>query len=89
MELRAVDMNLHGMFLFTNERVGVGELLHVEVLVPGGPLKMFVRVRFCGETQSGHGIGVELHLVDSKYRALWAEFYQLVLGEFLQEAKAA
>ena len=83
-ELTAIDMNQHGMFLVTDEKVTVGELLRIEVLVPAGPLVMFVVVRFVGQSQYRNGMGVELSLVDSKYRALWADYYRDKLAVFKQ-----
>ncbi len=81
-ELSAIDMNQHGMFLVTDEVIRVGNLLRIEALVPNGPIIMFVKVRFVGFSQSCRGMGVELSMVDSKYRALWGDFYSAKLAAF-------
>ena len=88
-ELAAIDMNQHGMFLACEEQVNTGQLLQIEVLVPGEPLTMFVVVRFVGETHSGKGMGVELYLMDDKYRAQWAAFYRSELAAFRRRAATA
>jgi len=78
--LRAVDVNLHGLFLATDETVQPDALMQIEVVLPDGPLTMFVRARFVGRTSSGCGIGAEMFLMDEPARARWSAFYRGALA---------
>jgi hypothetical protein len=73
----AIDINLHGMFLRTDE-TGVlpGQLMQVEVLLPDGVLELFVIARFVGLTERGLGIGVEIFVMDDVARGKWGNYYR-------------
>ncbi len=79
-ELVAVDINLHGMFLQTDETIMPDGLMQLEVLLPDGAVQMFVRARFVGRTVSGHGIGLEIFLMDERHRAHWDAYYRAALS---------
>lgn len=72
----ALDVNAHGMFLRTDEIVEPESLMHLKVQVPERVLEMFVTARFVGKTVSGHGIGVEIFLIDDVSQAHWLAFYE-------------
>jgi hypothetical protein len=78
--LSAVDINMHGMFLETDETVLPGGLMQLEVMLPDGPVSMFVRARFIGHTVSGHGIGLEIFLMDELERSRWDAHYRRLLA---------
>src|SRR5258706_6292970 len=66
-ELIAADCNLHGMFLCcASDSARPGELMHLEVSLPGGAMEMFVAARFVGTSAAGEGIGVEIFVIDDK-----------------------
>ena len=60
----AVDVNAHGLFVRTDEVVEPESLMHLKVTLSDRVLEMFVTARFIGKTVSGHGIGVEIFLID-------------------------
>jgi hypothetical protein len=75
--LQAKDISLHGMFLCTHEVTQPGSLMHLEVVLPNRcTLRMFVIARFVGASVSGHGIGVEIHLMDELERHAWDDYYR-------------
>ncbi len=75
-ELLALDVNQHGMFLATDDLKPPGSLMQLEVLLPDGPLRMFVTVRFAGQSISGVGMGVELFVVETRQLERWFAFYR-------------
>lgn len=81
LELSTADINLHGMFIRTRHAPQHGSLMQLEVQLPTGPVSMFVSVRFVGETVSGHGIGVEIFLIEAADRTAWSDHYRALSGE--------
>jgi hypothetical protein len=81
-ELVAVDINLHGMLLQTDETIVPDGLLQLEVLLPDGAIRMFMRARFVGRTVSGHGIGLEIFLMDERDRGQWDAHYRRLLDAY-------
>jgi hypothetical protein len=79
-ELEARDINLHGMFLSTDEPRPPGSLLQIEVTLPTGLVTLFVTVQFVGTTVSGHGMGVEIFLMSPRHRNQWTTYYRSLLG---------
>ncbi len=91
LECRASDINAHGMFICTNEVVEVGSLMHVVVRLHDHTVDMYVTARYCGRTASGHGIGVEIFLIDDVSQCHWIAFYEdlLTLESRVRRASAA
>ncbi len=81
MDLFALDVNLHGMFLLTAAPVPVGSLLQLSIALPDGeaPITAFVTARFVGRTVSGMGIGAEMHIMEPVETKRWESFYQSAL----------
>jgi hypothetical protein len=75
----ALDINLHGMFLRTDESVEPGSLMQLNVHLPDRSIPLFVTARFCGKTTSGVGIGVEIFLLDEVNQAHWTLYYHSML----------
>ena len=73
--------NLHGMFIATPVEAEVGFLIDLTVEMPWGPMSCTGVSRFVGETAIGHGIGVELHVMDRGDRELWNAHYRRTLAE--------
>ena len=84
-EVSALDVNAHGMFIATDQLVEHESLMHVIVHLPEHALPMFVTARYVGRTGRGQGIGVEIFLIDDISRSHWMSFYR----EQLAAANAA
>ena len=82
-DLEATDISLHGMFLRTDYATTPGSLLQLVVMLPTRAIRMFVTARFVGSTMGGHGIGLEIFLMDELDRRAWRDYYraQLVRSE--------
>lgn len=76
--VRAVgrDVNLHGLFLCTDETTEPGSLMRLHVTLPDLTIELFVTARFVGRTISGQGIGVEIFAGDGPSHAHWVAFYR-------------
>lgn len=85
----AVDINAHGLFVRTDEIVEPESLMHLRVQLPDRLLEMFVTARFVGRTVSGHGIGVEIFLIDDVAQRHWLAFYEQRLTEHLRTRTSA
>jgi hypothetical protein len=72
----ARDLNLHGLFVATNEIIEPNSLMHLRVALPERPIELFVTARLIGRTVAGAGIGVEIFIVDDNSRTAWVHFYQ-------------
>ncbi len=83
-DLVALDINLHGLFLRTTATVPAGSLLRLSIVLPDGhePITLFVTARFVGMTVSGQGIGAEMHLMNPEDSARWEAFYRDTANEF-------
>jgi hypothetical protein len=75
-ECTALDINAHGMFLSTHYIVEHEALMQIEVRLPERALSMFVTARYVGRTMRGHGIGVEIFLIDDVSHSHWMSFYE-------------
>ncbi len=77
-DLTALDVNLHGMFLRTSATVPVGSLLQLSILLPEeeAAITVFVTARFVGRSVSGTGIGAEMYLMAPFEMERWNRFYQ-------------
>ena len=82
----ARDLNMHGLFLCTDEIVEPGSLMHLRVALPDRTIDLFATARFVGRTLAGNGIGVEIFIIDDASRAFWMSYYQSLLAA---DAKAA
>jgi hypothetical protein len=71
----ARDFNLHGLFVATDEIIEPSSLMHLRVALPERTIEMFVTARFIGRTQNGHGIGVEIFIIDDDSRTAWVKHY--------------
>lgn len=71
--------NLHGMFIATSFEVDVNYILDVTIQMPWGPLSAIVVPKFCGHGLEGHGLGVELRVIDPGDRELWNHHYRRIL----------
>lgn len=85
----AVDLNAHGFFVRTEEIVEPEALMHVAVQLPERVLEMFVTARFVGRTASGHGLGVEIFLIDDMTQRHWVAFYEACSVEQSRARKSA
>ena len=85
----AVDINAHGLFVRTDEIVEPESLMHLRVQLPDRVLEMFVTARFVGKTVSGHGIGVEIFLIDDVSQCHWVAFYERLCAEHAHNRKSA
>jgi hypothetical protein len=77
-ELRAGDINAHGMFVFAHEeeRLLPEELMLLEIVLPDRVLTAFGIARFIGQTVNGYGIGVELFVMEDRARRMWLQYYR-------------
>jgi hypothetical protein len=80
-DMSTADINLHGMFIRTWEKPLHGSLMQLELELPTGKIAAFVHVRFVGDTVSGHGIGVEIFLIDAAHRRAWSDHYRAMAKE--------
>jgi hypothetical protein len=72
------------MFLETDETILPDGLMQLEVLLPDGPVAMFARARFVGRAIRGHGIGLEIFLMDERERGRWDAHYRRALASHRQ-----
>jgi hypothetical protein len=77
----ARDLNLHGLFINTDEIVEPGSLMHLRVALPERTIEMFTTARFVGRTASGQGVGVEIFIIDDDSRGAWIQYYQQLCAE--------
>jgi hypothetical protein len=84
----ARDLNLHGLFLCTDEIVEPGSLMHLRVALPERTIEMFTTARFVGRTLSGQGVGVEIFIIDDDSRAAWIQYYQRLCAEHEAQPEA-
>lgn len=77
----ARDLNMHGLFLFTDEIVEPGSLMHLRVALPERTIDLFATARFVGRTLSGNGIGVEIFIIDDASRSHWIAHYQALMAQ--------
>lgn len=86
----AVDANAHGLFIRTDEQVEPESLMHLKITLPERVLEMFVTARFVGKTMRGHGIGVEIFLIDDVSNCHWVAYYEgLCSAQASSRARAA
>jgi hypothetical protein len=85
----AADVNAHGLFVRTDHIVEPGSLMHLRVQLPDRVLEMFVTARFIGKTMSGHGIGVEIFLIDEVSQCHWLAFYEQLCAEHTRDRRQA
>ena len=85
----AADINAHGMFLRTDEIVELGSLLHLAVQLSDRVLEMFVLARSVGKTAAGHGIGVEIFLIDDVSQRHWLASYDHLCASQARNRRAA
>jgi hypothetical protein len=84
--------NVHGMFIATPAEADpdwvadLGFLIDLTVEMPWGPMSCTAVPRFLGETPSGKGIGVELHVMDRGDRELWNAFYRRALADYVERS---
>lgn len=72
--LATADVCVRGLFLCTTEPARIGELLKIELALPGGPLTMMVVVRNSG-LRGGHaGLGVEVYQLAEDETVRWMRF---------------
>lgn len=71
----ARDMNIHGFFLATDETTVPGSLMQLNITLPQKTISLFGTARFVGSTVAGHGIGVELFILDEDSRSVWLSYY--------------
>jgi hypothetical protein len=64
------------MFIATEHHVDVGFLLDLTIVMPWGAISCTAVPRFVGDTDHGHGVGVELHVMDRGDRAMWNAHYR-------------
>jgi hypothetical protein len=88
-ECIVVDVNAHGLFVRTDEIVEPESLMHLRVHLPERALEMFVTARFVGKTVSGHGIGVEIFLIDEISQCHWLAYYERLLADQARTRKVA
>lgn len=79
-EVSALDINAHGMFIATDQIVEHESLMHVVVRLPDRELPMFVTARYVGRTGRGQGIGCEIFLIDDVSRTHWMSYYEAQLA---------
>ena len=79
-ETTATDINMNGLFLRMEDLPKVRSLMQLEVTLPMRVLRFFAVARFVGNTESGPGIGVEIHLIDEHDRAVWHQYYRALLS---------
>jgi PilZ domain len=88
LDCRVLDINAHGMFISTDQIIEHESLMHVCIKLPEHELPMFVTARYVGRTVKGHGIGVEIFLIDDVSRSRWLAFYEQQLAVFNARAAA-
>jgi len=71
--------NLHGMFIETAHHVELNYIVDLTIAMPWGPMACIVVPRFCGDSLDGHGLGVELRVMDGGDRELWNSHYRRIL----------
>ncbi|HZS40451.1 MAG TPA: PilZ domain-containing protein [Polyangia bacterium] len=90
-ELRAGDLNAHGMFLRCPEDVKLlpEELMLLEVVLPDRVLTAFGIARFIGKSVNGYGIGLELFVMEDRTRRAWLAYYRSLVAAHKAGALAA
>ena len=78
-ELTTTDINLNGLFLRTEIVPNERALMHLEIVLPGRKIRFFGVARYAGISESGPGIGVEIHLIDQQDRTVWEQLYRALL----------
>lgn len=83
-ETTALDANLHGLFVRTDDTTLVpGGLMHLEIQMPeGAVLRLFAAARFIGETAAGKGIGAEIFVASPEDRSRWARLYHQLVRDY-------
>jgi hypothetical protein len=71
--------NAHGMFISTPHDANVGFMMDLNIVLPARVISCTAIPRFVGDSPDGHGIGIELHVVDPSDRAYWHAFYRETL----------
>jgi len=70
------DINLHGLFMCTDESIDPGSLMLLSIALPEHTINLFVTARFVGRTAVGHGIGVEIFAADGPAKSHWLSYYR-------------
>lgn len=73
--------NFHGMFIKTPHDAPVGYMMELNLIMPWGEIACTAVPRFVGDCRDGHGMGVELHVMDRGDREMWNQYYRRVLAE--------
>lgn len=82
MHFIAAACNVHGLFLRgASSAAKTGELMHLQVALPGAVVEMFVAARFVGDTPLGEGVGVEILIMEEKQKTSWIAHYWQMVGE--------
>jgi len=74
------------MFIATYAEADIGYLIELRIDMPYGAVSCTAVPRFVGDTPHGHGIGVELHVMDRGDRELWNVYYRRQLAEAVARA---
>jgi hypothetical protein len=81
---RARDLNVNGLFVATEVPVPVGYAMDLCVHFPTGPLEILGVARYVGRTRHGHGIGVQVHVIDKKDSERWLVYYRSLRRDLLE-----
>lgn len=73
--------NAHGMFIETPHDADVGFMMDLNIVFPTRVITCTAVPRFVGESPDGHGIGIELHVMEPGDRSAWFSFYRGVLQD--------
>ncbi len=73
--------NAHGMWIRTPHDADVGFLLDLGIVLPHRTISCTAVPRFVGDGPDGHGVGIELHVLDPGDRAAWHAWYRNCLEE--------
>jgi hypothetical protein len=84
LKCRARDLNVNGLFLATEVPVDVGYAMDLCVHFPTGVLDILGVARFVGLTRHGHGIGVQVHVIDKKDSERWLVYYRSLRRDLLE-----
>jgi hypothetical protein len=76
----ALDMNIHGFFLATDETTTPGSLMRLTIALPEKTIALLGTARFVGRTVAGQGVGVEIFILDEASRSAWLSYYHSQLG---------
>ncbi len=80
MPAQLLDASLHGFLLATEERIDVGYVMDIDLVLPEGSVSFLVTARYVGPTRYGPGVGVSILVATPVELQRWVAHYHALVA---------